>query len=471
MPARRWQRWTLGAGIAMATAGLIGIAGVATQGSAAVPRPTEPAVAATETPASTPTVATTPPPPAERKLDVQPLGRPFGPIAAEPYRAYTGDGDCLNVRPAPGTTFESDPRTCVPEGFLLWLHGDPLQVDGREWRYALGEGWVATEFVRPAPGAAAGFGPFSEVTVSAGAGEVTKLARVSHNGVVTEVPHLPSVARGLGAVEPSLSPDGRWGAYGDERGYIPTLAIRNMADGTEQLFPNVYPASWGPTNRLLVRVSLNCPSDCRWRSGWLDPGEGVVHSLGERTNDWYWHVWAHDGLSLYAVETDHLVRIWLDGRIEQVPSPGVSAWGEVRLSEDGRKLVVSPFQGDISVIDLLTGAVSHVPRAKQIFVGGKCGGGWNLLTTWLDKDTVIWHESYAEKGNNGITIARIDGTNRRVIPFFTVGDIRTVAPSLVSFVTFEAPSPNQPGFPLAWLLDTSTNEARPVVVGASPLWK
>ena len=470
MVARGRQQWMLGLVAAGALAGIVGFAGVATQGRAESPKPTEPPAAAPETPTQAPTSAPTPPP--ERTPVEGPLSRPFGPISAEPHRAFTGDGDCLNVRPVPGTTFESDPRTCVPEGFLLWLHGDPVQVDGREWRYALGEGWVATEFVRPAPGAATGFGPFQSVTVSAAAGEVTKLATVSSSGAVSELPRLPAIAQGLGGVSPLLSPDGKWGAYGQEKRYVPTLVVRDMQSGTEQIFPNAHLASWGPANRLLVRVNVNCPNDCRWSTGWLDPREGVIHQLGDTMNDWGLYTWANDGLSFYAVEKVQLVRVWLEGRIEQVPTPGVTAWGEMSLSADGRRLVVSPFQGDISIIDLETGAVSKVPRAKQVFVGGRCGGGGSSLTTWLDASTVIWHESYAEKGNNGITISRTDGSGRRLIPFFTVSDIRAVAPNLVSFVTYENPSPKgEPGFVLTWLLDTTTNEARPVTVGAAPQWQ
>ena len=52
---------------------------------------------------------------------------------------------------------------------------------------------------------------------------------------------------------------------------------------------------------------------------------------------------------------------------------------------------------------------------------------------------MIWHESYAAKGGNGITISKTDGSGRKLIPFFTVSDIRAVAPGLVSFATWESP--------------------------------
>ena len=122
-------------------------------------------------------------------------------------------------------------------------------------------------------------------------------------------------------------------------------------------------------------------------------------------------------------------------------------------------------------LDLQTGAVSSIERATQIPVLGRCGGGgYGSLTGWLGAATVIWHESFAEKGGNGITIANVNGGSRKLIPFFTVSDIRKVAPDLVSFTTYENPE-SQGGFFLTWLLDIRTGEARPVTVGATPAWE
>ena len=157
-----------------------------------------------------------------------------------------------------------------------------------------------------------------------------------------------------------------------------------------------------------------------------------------------------------------------DGRSREIvakrPQGSEIAWGQLVLSKDGSKLLSSPFQGDIIIVDLASGAMSKVIRAKQVQVGGRCGGSVGVLTAWLDANTVIWHESFAEKGGNGITISRTDGTNRRLIPFFTVSDIRTVAPNLVTFTTGES-TDNKTAFQVSWLLDTTTGEARPVTVG------
>lgn len=459
-----------GAGV-VALAGLFGIAGLAaTRGRAEdAPKPT-PTVTSTSTPAPTATPVFIPKPTEPPVVEKQPV-MPFGPVEAQPYRVHTGDGDCLNVRPVPGTTFQSDPRTCVPEGFLLWLFGEPVQADGHTWRYALGEGWVAVEFVKPAPGAATGFGPFSSVTVGSSNGESTLLARVKADGSVANLPVLPSALRGIGGIEPQLSPDGRWAAYGVESGYVPTLALRNMATGAERSYPQAYPGGWSPASRLLVRVNANCPRQCTWTVGWIDPAEGVVHTLTDRSNAWWTTAWAPDGESLYVIEEAALKQVWLDGRSRLIVAQDAGVpWGQLVLSDDGKRLLSSPFQGDIVIVDLGSGAVSRISRVEQILVGGKCGGSIGVLTAWLDANTIIWHESYAAKGGNGITISHIDGSGRRLIPFFTVNDIRTVAPGLVTFTTWETPA-NTPPFQLTWLLDTTTGEARPATVGAGAVWE
>ena len=463
---KRWMLGGVAAGMVLALIGAVGIAASAGGGDTPAARET-PIPEATATPTVEPISLLPAPTPVE-----EPLAMPFGPVQAEPYRVHTGDGDCLNVRPTPGLTFASDPRTCVPEGFLLWMHGDTLDVDGHTWRYALGEGWVAIQYIVPATGATAGFGPFEAVTVGAQAGQVTKLATVTREGLVSELPTLPNVSQGLGDHPPSLSPDGKWAAYGAQDGYIPTLTIRNMVTGLEKKYPGANPDAWSPTNRLLIRVSTNCPNQCTWTVGWLDPREGLVHEFSSKQNEWWNIVWAPDGESIYVVDGGALKQVTLEGteRVIVAKDDGL-AWGQLSVSDDGSKILSSPFQGDIVVVELATGKVTRIPRAKQIPVGGRCGGSVGSLTTWLDERTVIWHESYAEKGGNGVTIASIDGGPRKLIPFFTVSDIRVVAPGLVSFTTWETPKDGGPQFQMSWLLDTNTLEARPVTVGASPSWQ
>ncbi|MEO6398635.1 MAG: hypothetical protein ABIP13_09230, partial [Tepidiformaceae bacterium] len=124
--------------------------------------------------------------------------------------------------------------------------------------------------------------------------------------------------------------------------------------------------------------------------------------------------------------------------------------------------------GPIRVLDLRSGKVSEIARAPQLPVGGRCGGATGRLSTWLDGTTAIWHESYAAKGNNGITIASVNGGARRVLPFFSIQGLGVVGPGLVSFSTSEWDG--KAGFTLSWLLDTKSGEARPVTVGADPTW-
>ena len=97
MATRNRKRFVLAGVGAFIAAGLLGTLGIAaTRGSAQnTPSPT-PTPSAEASAVATPTAMPTPTVPAPVEA---PMAVPFGPLAAEPYRAYTGDGDCLNVRP------------------------------------------------------------------------------------------------------------------------------------------------------------------------------------------------------------------------------------------------------------------------------------------------------------------------------------------------------------------------------------
>lgn len=459
----------------------IGVTAIAFAGGAGHSEQAQPVVTPAIDPEPTAiAVATIPPssiPPAPPPKDPEPIRQqlaPFGPVEAEPVRVHTGDGDCLNVRYIPGTAFQNnDPRTCVPEGFLLWLFGKAVEADGETWRYALGEGWVAARYVRAAPEAATGMGPFRSVTVSQSNGVETLNARVGSDGTATELPAIPYTQQGLGSLPQALSPDGRYSAYGREEGYVPTLTISDLATGTAQKYPHAYPAGWSSTGRLLVTLSPLCPRQCTWVPGWIDPSDGVVHQFETKPNSWFSMTWAPDGRSIVAAtESRGLVQAFVDGTIREVvpPQPEGVYFGELSVSPDGSRVISSTFLGAITIIDLATGEMTTVERALQQQIGGRCGGSAGKLSAWLDASTVIWHESYALKGQNGITIAGVADGTRRVIPFFSIQDLATVAPGLVSFVTWEYP-PEKPGFQLTWLLDTATGEARPVTIGMGPVWE
>ena len=450
-------------------AGTIGGVAIA-MGGAQAPTPARPADTATASPTPFPTSTPVRPPTAEA-VKRQPL-LPFGPVAAEPVRVFTGDGDCLNVRPQPGTTFQTDPRACVPEGFLLWLYGPEQNVDNEVWRYALGEGWVATRYVKPDTTAAVvGFGTLKSVLVSQSDGVETFVASVEPAGKQKALATLQYVPQGIGSTPPRISLSGAYSAFTKQDHYAPALVITRLSDGAVTNYPKTTEVKWGAGDHLLVRVSANCPNSCTWVTGWLDPKEGVVHTFEHQINDWYEVEWMPDGQSFMALtQARSILRVHLDGTIETIVKDlgeGTN-FGQMSVSPDGTKLLSGATLGAIRVLDLRTGAITEISRAPQLPVGGRCGGATGRLSTWLDSSTAIWHESYAAKGSNGVTIAPVFGGARRVIPFFSIQGLSVVGPGLVSFSTYE--SMGQAGFNLSWLLDTKSGEARPVTVGADPVW-
>lgn len=396
----------------------------------------------------------------------------LGPLTAEPVRVHTGDGDCLNVRPQPGTTFQTDPRACVPEGFLLWLYGAAQQVDGEMWRYALGEGWVATRYTKPDPKASAGMGPFKAVVVMDSDYVDVMASRVEANGSVTELARTENRLQGLGGIYGMVSPTGRYLAFTREERYVPTLNVVDLATGGTKKYPGANVTGWGPGDRMSVTYSPTCPQQCTWYPAWMDPAEGVVHKLSDKAGDWWRPAWSPDGSSMVVTSNDRkLQMVSLDGAVTVLRTLSENEYvSDMVLSPDGTRLFSGAYSGPLQVLDLKTKGVTPIARAPQKERYGGCGGpGFvGTLAAWLDDQTVAWHEAWGQKGYNGITIARVGSNERRVIPFFSVLGMELAAPGLLSFTTIE--NVDKASFPLTWLLDVATGDARPVTVGADPAW-
>jgi hypothetical protein len=458
------------AGAAMFTAGDSKAAPAAAPSPSPSPSPSPFAVQMSPTPAPLPSPAAGPGQPKEPPRQ-QTL--PIGSIAADPVRVHTGDGDCLNVRPQPGTSFQSDPRACLPEGFLLWLYGAPRQVDGETWRYALGEGWVAARYTVPDPAAKRGMGPFKSVTVMNSDWVDVVAGRVAAGGSTTELARVQNPLQGLGGIYGTISPSGRYLAFTREERYVPTLSLVDLETGATRKIPGVNTMGWGPGDRMSVTFSPNCPVSCAWYPAWMDPADGVVHKLSDGINDWWGSGWTPDGKSIVALGADRkLKRVALDGTATVIRELGANEnVGVLVVSPDGTKLFSGTVSGANRVLDLKTGAFTEVPRAPQRQIFGGCGGpGFSgKLAAWIDDTTVAWHEAWGQKGYNGITIAKLGASERRVVPFFSLQSMALAAPGLLSFTTIEQ-MPDGGAFPLTWLLDLATGDARPVTVGADPAW-
>ena len=474
---KRWQLFILVFGVLLMAGGVLISSG---SGRAQTPPAASPlpsvaiATATVETPRfqalTTPTANAEKPVVEEQK---SPPPKPFGPIVAEPVRVFTGDGDCLNVRPSPSKAFATDPRTCVPEGFLLWLYGEAIEAEGETWRWALGEGWVAMRYVKPDPTAKTGFGPMKGVVVTAQDGPNTDVATVTGDGAIRSNGSYDWQPQGLGSSLPGISPSGEWYAYSQQDGYRPVLTVGRVGGGSSTKYVGMHLYSWSPDNKLLVVTNESCPQVCgQWGHGWLDPVEGVVHKLDGLDRNSNAVVWAPDGRSLVAIaEKNGVSRVALDGKVTTIfpKLPDGFEFGTMTISPDDTRLLSVAIFGKVNILDLRTGPVTTVSRAPQIEAVGRCGGASGQLSAWLDERTAIWHESYAKKGGNGITIAPVDGGLRRLIPFFTIQDVKVITPELVSFTTYES-EPNGTGFNLTWLLDVKSGEARPVTIGSAAAW-
>ncbi len=421
-------------------------------------KPTEP-----PTPEPTPVETPPPPPPPVKQL-------PMGPVPADRVKVQTGDGDCLNVRYSPGLRFQADPRFCVAEGTILWLAGNTRAVDGENWRYALGIGWVATRFTVAASAPRPDFGAFANGFVAWQ--EHGESLTVAHFDAAMKLLSSIEVAHegfGLGSRLPEVAPGGDYLAFSDHGadGVAPRVVVVRVADGATQEYPGGWTQAWSVDGRLLVTVSDGCELKCKSHVAVIDPVKATFTPLTEPAESrWGW-AWAPDGKSVVSSvdEGRGLVRVALDGTVTPlVTLPEGVTVGTIALSPSGKQLLSGSSVGAYRVIDLVSGALSEFARAKQrTDIGGKCGGSVGQLQVWLDETRFVYHESYAEKGNTGLTVASLTDGSRQVFPFDNVSDIRRVDANRVTFTNYGGVE----GIgSVTWILDVRTGEAWPLVIGS-----
>lgn len=431
-----------------------------------------PAVVATPTLEATPTPEPTPTPVPEieinsNKNELRAMV-PAGPLASEPYRVYTGDGDCLNVRPSPGVRFQGDPRACVPEGFLLWLYGDPIEVDGFTWRYALGEGWVATQYVKADPGSKDVLSKsIPDLVVSTTDGVEDHYSRVDKSGKVTPLLRLPwngesHIMQPVGGKPGFVATGGR-----DASTSTPGVVLTRLDTGAKSFVPYAYFLGWSDDGKAFLKVGRNGQE-----LAYVEPGSPPVF-LGPEPSGMGTSTWMPGGESIlvtgeastiYEFETNASAPRTILGRDNSRPY-----LGDIAVSPDGSTLISTPYVGPLQLLSLKDGSLREFPRAPQVSrQGGGCGVGWGKLSVWLDNDTVAWHEAYAEKGSNGITIGDLESGKRTVVPFFILQDIVRIDDKTLSFTTQESiatVSGSSIDFPVVWVLDIESGEARPITAG------
>ncbi len=309
---------------------------------------TTPVSTATATPTPTATPAGPPPPPAgldpTDRPDHSDKHLPPGPIASDRAIVYTGDGDCLNVRPVPSTQFESDPRFCLHEGEVVYLYGDVVEADGEQWRYALGRGWLATQYVRMEPREFDDrLGGFDSVFLLDATNDwpgSTGGARMSADGRLERIPDIrePNGQPGEGL---RFSPDGDWLAY-TLSGPMPLLRIVDLRSGEKRSIDDAAAISWSDDGKLLLSAGGCDATSCKRGAAWMYPWDESPTALSEAIEEYQDLVWAPDGESVVGtVAGKQVVRYWLDGTSETlVEQVAEDVWlGELTVSPDGRSLL------------------------------------------------------------------------------------------------------------------------------------
>ncbi len=451
---------------AIASFGLLGlvaggsvVAMLLTDGSASGQATPSPSPSATVTTAASPSPVTSPtsvpptptvaPPPRSTAGDV---------VKADPVRVKTGDGDCLNVRPVAGTKFEAEPFTCVPEGTLLWLSGPAQEVDGYTWRYALGAGWIAVQYTEPATAPKLRLPAQTALTVwqrdsknDARGGGVTVARIDAASGKV-----LSSVRITDGwTADPIISPSGTFAAVTTNDG----LRIVRVDNGEVKLLKGLNGVQWSKRDNLLVREPNTA------RASWYNSETGELTPVtreGEREDGM---VWAADGGSVYTCIDKKLVRVFLDGRREEISyfPANVSLWNATP-SPDGRSLLTGGGTVAIKIVDLLDGSVREFKLAEQRPINGGCGGGWSMIAGWLGNSRIYYHERYSLRKEDGVTIGDPTSGRRTILPFFNVQHLRNAGDGLLVFSTWAPGSDGETA--VLFLIDSATGENWPLFAGS-----
>ena len=463
----------------------------AVQGGSAAPAPSPSPVASPAGPATSPatpisTIVTSPtatptaPPPAA--VQPQPVP-PGGKVTADAARVHTGDGDCLNVRPNPGTTFAVEPYSCLPEGTLLWLSGPAQEADGEKWRYALGQGWVAVRYTAPEQAPAVRLpvggrvvtyemGPYREPKPGTAQGQDVLVAVTGlRDGSKPARFVFPGFSNGLGARHPEISPDGRFIAFGggsNEAGKSAAI-VGDLADGTVQRIEGSYGVGWSSASTLMLEAA-NCESASLTSYSVYDPAVRTTVPLTGEPAEITFVAWAADGKSAYFRKSNReLLRI--DRGDKQVRVGTMAEEDTVWSGEpspDGRRIVGSGGLTALTVVDLASGQAFKFARAAQRQLPGKCGGSWSKVWGWLDPSHVYYHERSSSAKEDGITVGDLATGKRVVYPFFNVQDLTSPAPGLLAFSTWVSEAGQS--FTVTFVLDTVTGQAMPLVTGSGATW-
>ncbi len=463
-----------------AIVGMLLAVGLATaqQGPTPTPKPSQTASPTSAKPKEVPTPTPEPTPePKEEAAPPAPEQIATGTrIEADPVRVATGDSDCLNVRPQPGTTFAVEPNACVPNGTLLWLFGETKEADGESWQMAQGRGWVATRYTQPSP-APKLQAPFKTVTLwqmiagtPSGARQDVEVVRVEvATGRILAKAVFQGYAGGLGSRNPQLSPSGDYIAFSSWKGdgEVATTVGR-VADGTYVELP-AEAIDWSRDNKLSLSARDGaCSQVCPVSISVYDPVSGASTKLLGGASA-YLVGWTADGKGLHIVEGRQLERLGLDGGVTQVADTGERSLWDAAASPDGRYLFAgATYQGALDLVDLRSGVRRELARAPQLPPVGRCGGNWSRVNGWLDANRFFYHETNSSSNENGITVVDIRNGQRRLHPYFNVQDAQSPAPGLISFsgwVWSEGISAT-----VVFLLDTESGDAVPMFAGAGAVW-
>ena len=405
-------------------------------------------------------------------------------IEAASVRVATDDGSCLNVRPQPGTTFGTEPFSCLADDTLLWLYGPAKQVDGESWRYALGAGWIAARYTKPVAPPKVRLPASPSVTLWSQASDGKSYGtQVSARKVdlktlaASPAVSFPHVEWGIGGRSPEVSPSGEYIAMSnngtpDGSRTDAVVLVGRIADGSQVDIPDAYPGQWSSGNKLLLTTGISScnQGQCKSAIAYYDPATGTTKRLTEPSAEGGAAAWSSDGKAIFVLARRTLTRVPLDGTATVVTDayPENLGFYEAVNAPNGAQFLLGGGYGPLNLLDARTGKVVEFVRAPQRQIGGKCGGTFSRSSGWIDDTHIFYHERSSSSREDGITIGDLRTGARKVLPFFNVADLSSPAPGLLSFSTWAGY--DDLNFSVTFIMDIATGDSMPVLTGAGAAW-
>ena len=233
-------------------------------------------------------------------------------------------------------------------------------------------------------------------------------------------------------VFPAISPGGTAVAFNtvEKNGttYVRHIAVLEISTGKTTVFKDVpsdnsYYPTWSPDGK---RILFTLRQNEVWDLGLIN-GDGTdfrtlkTGAPGEVTL--YSPIWARDGQSVFCQDMTNIYRLGLDGAVvaqwkidKIIPNGGMTGDGQIDVSPDGKRLLVSVDMNEEAQRKDRDGPVPalwsfDLDSQRSVRLTSKKLFGWDGV--WFDKDNILFLSRAAGEQDDSIYRMPINGKNSK----------------------------------------------------------